>query len=93
VFSSIAVDERRRIVERVAEGRRIAKAKGKSLGRPHTLAPEQRQDALDGLAGGESARSIASRYRVHHSTITRLKIDVLPVQRSAPSINSAPTKL
>ena len=72
LFSAIAEDERRRIVERAAEGRKMAKVKGKSLGRRHTLNLEQRTEALEALARGESARSIASRYRVHHSTIGRL---------------------
>lgn len=73
LLSALAEDERHRIVSRAAEGRRIAKAKGKSLGRRPTLNPEQRTEALNALAAGEFARSIASRYRVHHSTITRLK--------------------
>ena len=73
LLSALAEDERHRIVSRAAEGRRIAKAKGKSLGRRPTLSPEQQTEALVGLAAGESARSIASRYRVSHSTIGRLK--------------------
>ncbi len=74
LLSALAEDERHRIVSRAAEGRRIAKARGKSLGRRHTLNPDQRQAALDALANGESARSIASRYRVSHSTIGRLRV-------------------
>jgi DNA invertase Pin-like site-specific DNA recombinase len=72
LLSALAEDERHRIVHRAAEGRKIAKAKGKSLGRRYTLDLEQRTEALEALARGESARSIASRYRVHHSTIGRL---------------------
>lgn len=74
LLSALAEDERHRIVSRAAEGRRIAKAKGKSLGRRPILSPEQQREALTALAAGESARSIASRYRVHHSTVTRLKV-------------------
>lgn len=77
LLSALAEDERHRIVERAAQGRRIAKAKGKSLGRRHTLSVDQRHDALNALATGESARSIAKRYRVHHNTITRLKVSSL----------------
>ncbi|MFM9938832.1 MAG: recombinase family protein [Hyphomicrobiaceae bacterium] len=73
LLSALAEDERHRIISRAAEGRRIAKSKGKSLGRRPTLNLEQRTEALAALAAGESARSIASRYRVHHSTVTRLK--------------------
>lgn len=73
LLSALAEDERHRIVSRSAEGRRIAKAKGKSLGRRPTLSPDQQQEALTALAAGQSARSVASRYRVHHSTISRLK--------------------
>lgn len=73
LLSALAEDERHRIVSRAAEGRRLAKAKGKSLGRRPILSPEQSTEALIALAAGESARSVASRYRVHHSTIRRLK--------------------
>ena len=73
LLSALAKDERHRIVGRAAEGRRLAKAKGKSLGRRPTLNAEQRQAALDALVAGESARSIAARYRVHHATIGRLR--------------------
>jgi DNA invertase Pin-like site-specific DNA recombinase len=73
LLSAPAEDERHRIVSRAAEGRKIAKAKGKSLGRRPTLNPEQQTEALVALAAGETARSVASRYRVHHSTIGRLK--------------------
>jgi DNA invertase Pin-like site-specific DNA recombinase len=73
LLSALAEDERHRIVKRAAEGRQIAKAKGKSLGRRRTLTIEQQSDALDALARGESARNVASRYRVHHSTIGRIK--------------------
>ncbi|NBZ96009.1 MAG: recombinase family protein [Proteobacteria bacterium] len=73
LLSALAEDERHRIVNRAAEGRRIAKAQGRSLGRRRLLTPEQQTEALNALAAGESARAIARRYRVHHNTITRLK--------------------
>ncbi len=73
LFSAIAEDERRRIVERAADGRKIAKAQGRSLGRRRLLSPLQQTESLTALAAGESARAIARRYRVHHSTISRLK--------------------
>jgi DNA invertase Pin-like site-specific DNA recombinase len=73
LLSALAEDERHRIVKRTGEGRLIAKAKGKSLGRRPTLNDAQQTEALVALAAGESARSIASRYRVHHSTISRLR--------------------
>lgn len=73
LLSALAEDERNRIVDRAAQGRKIAKAKGKSLGRRPTLTPDQQAEALTALATGVSARSIASRYRVNHKTITRLK--------------------
>ena len=85
LLSALAEDERHRIVSRAAEGRRIAKAKGKSLGRRRLLSPEQQLAALEALAAGESARSVASRYRVHHSTITRLmKTDQLTTSNKHP---------
>lgn len=74
LFSAIAEDERRRIVDRAAEGRRIAKAQGRSMGRRRLLSAEQQTEALNALAAGDSARAIARRYRVHHNTITRLKV-------------------
>ena len=73
LLSALAEDERHRIVSRAADGRRLAKAKGKSLGRRPLLSPDQQQAALDALVAGESARAVAGRYRVHHSTITRLR--------------------
>lgn len=85
LLSALAEDERHRIVSRAADGRRIAKERGKSLGRRPTLNHDQRQEALAALAAGESARSIASRYRVHHSTIGRL--------RSLPALPDLPFKV
>jgi DNA invertase Pin-like site-specific DNA recombinase len=41
LLSALAEDERHRIVNRDAEGRRIAKAKGKSSGRRPSLNSEQ----------------------------------------------------
>jgi len=73
VLGRTDTSSRHRIVARAAEGKRIAKAKGKSLGRRPTLNLDQQTEALVALAAGESARGIASRYRVHHSTISRLK--------------------
>lgn len=73
-LSALAEDERHRIVSRSADGRRAAKAKGKSLGRPHLLDSEQRAHALEALANGATVRGVAKLFRVSPNTISRLAL-------------------
>jgi len=73
LLSEMASDEKKRIVRRAAEGRAIAKAKNVKFGRKPKLSEYQRQNALERMAAGESAREIGRDFGVSHSTIIRLK--------------------
>ena len=68
-LSAMAEDERQRIVKRANDGRTAAKAKGIKLGRKPKLTDHQREEARRRLEAGESARTIAKSFRVHHATI------------------------
>ena len=72
-FSALAEDEGKRIVDRAADGRTAAKARGVTFGRKPKLGKRQREKALERMAAGESVRDIAEDFRVHYSTISRLK--------------------
>jgi len=72
-FSALAEDEGKRIVDRAADGRTAAKARGVQFGRKPKLGKRQREKALERMAAGESVRDIAEDFRVHYSTISRLK--------------------
>lgn len=73
VLGGLAEFERELIQSRTSEGRNRAKARGVRLGRPPTLSPHQRREALERLAKGEAVREVARSYAVSHSTISRLK--------------------
>lgn len=73
LLSSMAQDERERIVGRANEGRAIAKARGIRFGPKPKLTEHQRKLALARLSDGDSCRSIAKDMGVSHSTISRLK--------------------
>ena len=64
--------ERRRILERTAQGRADAKAKGVKFGRKRKLAPHQEREALERIAAGETQRSVARSYNVNQAMISRL---------------------
>src|SRR3974377_705248 len=72
-LSALAEDERQRIVKRANDGRTAAKARGAKFGRKPKLDAHQQQEARKRLDAGESARSIARSYRVHHATVSRLR--------------------
>jgi DNA invertase Pin-like site-specific DNA recombinase len=65
--------ERRRIAERTARGRADAKAKGVKFGRkPSLTRHQQRYEARERIAAGETQRSVARSYNVSQATISRL---------------------
>jgi DNA invertase Pin-like site-specific DNA recombinase len=68
-LSATAEDERQRIVKRANDGRTAAKAKGVKFGRKPKLTEHQQDQARKRLEAGESARSIAKDFRVHHATV------------------------
>ena len=71
-LSALAEDERQRISKRANDGRKVAKAKGVKFGRKPKLTDHQQKEARKRLARGESCRSIAMTFDVHHATISRL---------------------
>jgi DNA invertase Pin-like site-specific DNA recombinase len=73
-LSALAQDERQRVVKRANDGRRAARARGARFGRKPKLDVDQRREARARLAAGDSARAIARTFRVHHATISRLRI-------------------
>jgi len=72
LLSGLAEEERHRILKRANEGRVAAIKRGTKLGRTPKLNDHQRKEAIKRLKAGESCRSIAKTYRVHHATIARL---------------------
>jgi DNA invertase Pin-like site-specific DNA recombinase len=72
VLGGLAEFERELIRARTSEGRARAKARGVQLGRPHSLSPYQRQEAMTRRDAGETLVEIARSYGVSHSTISRL---------------------
>lgn len=64
---------RKRILENTAAGRAMAKERGVKFGRKPALNDAQRRDALRRIEGGEPISTIADIYRVHRSTIERLR--------------------
>ena len=73
VLGGLADVERDLIRTRTAEGRSRAKARGQHMGRPFKLTPEQRREALERKANGETNTDIARSYNVSHMTIARLR--------------------
>jgi DNA invertase Pin-like site-specific DNA recombinase len=65
-------DERQRILARCRGGMEAAKAKGVRLGRKPKFSDHQRQEARRRLEAGESARTIAKSFGVHHANATVL---------------------
>ncbi len=72
LFSAMAEDERNRIIQRAADGRKIALEKGVKFGPKPKLTDHQMEKARERKAAGESCRDIAKDYNVSRSTIVRL---------------------
>jgi DNA invertase Pin-like site-specific DNA recombinase len=75
VLGGLAEFERELIMARTGEGRLRAKACGVRFGRPRTLTPHQRQEAMQRLADGEVQADLARSYGVSQATISRLSGD------------------
>ena len=74
VLGGLAEFERELIRARTSEGRARAKAEGVHMGRPPTLTPHQRIEAMKRRAAGkETVGQIARSYNVSRSTIQRLE--------------------
>ena len=72
VLGGLAEFERELIKMRTGEGRRRAKAMGRSLGRPFKLTLHQRMEALSRRDAGDSISDIARSYNVSTSTASRM---------------------
>jgi len=72
VLGGLADVERDLIRTRTAEGRSRAKERGKHMGRPPSLTPEQQEEAIRRRAEGATLQELAHSYNVSKSTISRL---------------------
>jgi DNA invertase Pin-like site-specific DNA recombinase len=72
VLGGLADVERDLIRTRTAEGRSRAKARGKHMGRPPSLTPEQQKEAIRRRAQGATLDELARSYNVSRATISRL---------------------
>jgi DNA invertase Pin-like site-specific DNA recombinase len=72
VLGGLADVERNLIRTRTAEGRSRAKAQGKAMGRPPSLTPEQKKEAIRRRAQGATLDELARSYNVSRATISRL---------------------
>jgi DNA invertase Pin-like site-specific DNA recombinase len=74
VLGGLADVERDLIRTRTAEGRARAKAQGKAMGRPPSLTPAQKKEAIRRRAQGETLAELARSYNVSRATISRLSV-------------------
>ncbi len=72
VLGGRAAVERNLIRTRTAEGRSRAKARGKHMGRPPALTPEQQGEARRRRAEGATLKELAQSYNVGLATISRV---------------------
>ena len=72
VLGGLAEFERELILARTGAGRDRAKAQGVRFGRPPSLTPHQRREAMERLAQGAAQAELARSYGVSQSTISRL---------------------
>jgi DNA invertase Pin-like site-specific DNA recombinase len=72
ILGGLAEFERELIKARTGEGRKRAKDKGVTFGRPPVLTVHQRREALERLAAGEAQADVARSYAVSQATISRL---------------------
>ena len=73
VINTVAQFERDLLIERTQSGLALAKSIGKELGRPKSLAKEQREEVALLLQEGKSISSIARRFSVSRQTIMRTR--------------------
>ena len=72
-LSALAADERRRIVDRAAQGREAAKARGTKFGRKPALSEDQQRFALQCIEEDWTKTAIAEATGVHPTTIGRFR--------------------
>ena len=71
ILALVAGWERRRLQERVREGRAVARAEGRSLGRRFALTAGQRREAIRMAADGRSVSDVARALACSRSTAHR----------------------
>jgi DNA invertase Pin-like site-specific DNA recombinase len=71
IFGSLAEYERSLMLERVADARAAAKARGTNTGRPATLTVDQKRQIQRLHAAGESVPQLVETFRVSRRTIYR----------------------
>jgi len=82
----VAEFERDLIRARTGDGRQRAKAGGQHMGRPPTLAPDQRREAIEALTDGTATQAdLARRFAVSQSTISRLASKVADTLTRPPA--------
>jgi DNA invertase Pin-like site-specific DNA recombinase len=72
VLGGLADVERDLSRTRIAEGTSRAKAKGKHMGRPSKLTPQQQKEARQRREEGATLKELADTYNVGRATISRL---------------------
>src|SRR5262245_44350882 len=90
VVGGLADVERDLIHTRTAEGRSRAKAQGKHMGRPPSLTPAKKKEAIRRRAQGATLEELARSYNVSRATISRLPISscLTPlIHSSAPKMD------
>lgn len=90
ILGGLAEFERELIRARTAEGRALARARGKHLGRPAKLSPAQRAEVRRLLtASGVNRSEIGRRFHVSRTTIGRQAADS-NTRQAAARVSSAP---
>jgi len=74
VLGGLAEFERELIVQRTSEGRERAMAEGIKFGRKPKLTHYQRLEVIARRQAGETLKSIARSYAIHHTSIRRIYI-------------------
>ena len=74
VLGGLAEFERELIVQRTSEGRERAMAEGIKFGRKPKLTHYQRLEVIARRQAGETLKSIARSYAIHHTSIRRICI-------------------
>lgn len=72
IFAGIAEFERTLILSRTDDGRKAAKARGVTFGRPRKMRPDQQELARELIREGKSITAVARTFNVHPATIYRL---------------------
>jgi DNA invertase Pin-like site-specific DNA recombinase len=73
ILGGLAEFERHLIRARTEDGRKRAQARGVRFGRPRKLNRDQRREALERLASGETLVDVARTFAVDPTTIGRLQ--------------------